>query len=31
MPSLKDINIPMPRVTEADLPPIEAPGERLMR
>ncbi|MEE9904846.1 MAG: channel protein TolC, partial [Chlorobium sp.] len=26
MPSLKDINIPMPKVTEADLPPIEAPG-----
>jgi len=26
MPSLKDINIPMPVVTEADLPPIEAPG-----
>ncbi len=26
MPSLKDINIPMPQVTEADVPKAEAPG-----
>ncbi|NTV07743.1 MAG: hypothetical protein HGA81_03950, partial [Chlorobium limicola] len=25
MPSLKDINIPMPQVTEADVPVAEAP------